>query len=61
MMESDLLIICYSLVQKEAPTWILYDLSDHLRMKGWQVPTYPLPKNLNETIVHRIVVQKILG
>ncbi|MCF8588644.1 glutamate decarboxylase [Gordonia sp. HY285] len=38
-------------------TWTLYDLQDRLRMKGWQVPAYPLADDLAEVTVQRIVVR----
>lgn len=37
--------------------WDLYDLSDRLRMRGWLVPAYPMPDDLAETTVQRIVVR----
>jgi len=37
--------------------WTLYDLSDRLRMRGWLVPAYPLPADLQEIVVQRIVVR----
>ncbi len=54
-------IICYTL--KHGATykdgtkveWNLYDLSDRLRMHGWQVPAYPLPDGAEEITVQRIV------
>ncbi len=58
---SELPVICYSLPTDKDIQWTLYDLSDRLRMKGWQVPTYPLPKNLANTFVHRIVVREDSG
>ncbi|MBO0474581.1 glutamate decarboxylase [Enterococcus sp. DIV0840] len=58
---SELPVICYSLTKNEKIQWTLYDLSDRLRMKGWQVPTYPLPKNMTNTLVHRIVVREDFG
>ena len=48
--------VCYRLATGSAP-FTLYDLSDRLRMRGWQVPTYPLPENRQDTIVHRILVR----
>lgn len=48
-------VICYKL--KKPVKWTLYDLSDRLQMKGWQVPTYPLPANVETTIVQRYVVK----
>jgi glutamate decarboxylase len=39
------------------PNWTLYDVSDRLRMKGWLVPAYPMPDNLSDTVVQRVVVR----
>jgi glutamate decarboxylase len=36
----------------------LYDLSDAVRERGWQVPAYTLPANLGDTTVMRIVVKE---
>ena len=41
--------------------WTLYDLGDRLRMHGWQIPAYPLPENLQDTIVQRIVCRADLS
>lgn len=54
-------ILCYSLKKNLNQNWTLYDLTDHLRMRGWQVPTYPMPDNLNDLIVQRIVCRADLG
>jgi glutamate decarboxylase len=48
--------VCYRLASEPGP-FSLYDLSDQLRMRGWQVPTYPLPPDRQDTIVHRIMVR----
>jgi glutamate decarboxylase len=42
---------------KEQSNWSLYDLSDRLRDRGWQVPTYRMPVNRQETVVQRVVVR----
>ncbi len=52
---TELPILCYKLKDNADVGWTLYDLSDRLMMKGWQVPTYPLPSCLEEKIVQRIV------
>jgi glutamate decarboxylase len=39
------------------PGFTLYDLADRLRVKGWQVPAYPLPANCNDVIVQRMVAR----
>jgi glutamate decarboxylase len=48
--------VCYQLADESAP-FTLYDLSDHLRMRGWQVPAYPLPANRQDTTVQRILIR----
>ncbi|BCZ19893.1 glutamate decarboxylase [Helicobacter sp. NHP19-012] len=52
-------IICWAMSAKakEEKQWDLYDLADHLRFNGWQVPAYTLPANLQEVSVMRIVVR----
>jgi glutamate decarboxylase len=50
-------IVCYRLRPGARVKWTLYDLSDRLRMKGWQVPTYPLPANMQNVIIQRYVVR----
>lgn len=35
----------------------LYDLANQLRLKGWQVPVYPLPPKRQDLIVQRVVMR----
>jgi glutamate decarboxylase len=42
---------------KKQTNWSLYDLSDRLRDRGWQVPTYRMPANREEVVVQRAVVR----
>ena len=35
----------------------VFDLSERLRMRGWQVPAYTFPNNMTDTAVMRIVVR----
>lgn len=51
----DLPVLCYTLREDAKRKWNLYDLSDRLRMRGWQVPAYPLPEEMEDMIVQRIV------
>ena len=37
--------------------WDLFDLADRLRMRGWLVPAYPMPENMQDLVVQRIVVR----
>ena len=46
-----------SWTQKEQANWSLYDLSDRLRDRGWQVPTYRMPANRDDLVVQRVVVR----
>ncbi|MBN7793041.1 glutamate decarboxylase [Microbacterium esteraromaticum] len=41
--------------------WDLYDLADRLRMRGWLVPAYPMPDDLADVVVQRIVVRSDLS
>ena len=54
-------IVCYRLKDENAVDWTLYDLADRLAMKGWQIPAYPLPINLDKTIIQRIVCRADLS
>ncbi len=35
----------------------LYDLSDRMRMRGWQIASYPLPSNRENTVIQRIMIR----
>jgi glutamate decarboxylase len=39
------------------PGFTLYDLADRLRVRGWQVPAYPLPANRTDLVVQRVLVR----
>lgn len=54
-------IVCYALKEDENRKWTLYELADRLLMKGWQVPAYPLPENMSDVVIQRIVVRSDLG
>ncbi|WP_308169507.1 pyridoxal-dependent decarboxylase [Acrocarpospora catenulata] len=47
--------ICYTAAEDAG--FSLYDLSTHLRIKGWQVPSYPLPADREETVVQRVLIR----
>ena len=40
------------------PGYTLYDLADRLRMRGWQVPAYPLTGSVSDVAVQRILVRQ---
>ncbi|SDG56117.1 glutamate decarboxylase [Sinosporangium album] len=48
--------VSYTLADPAEP-FSLYDLSDTLRMRGWQVPTYPLPAARDRTVVQRALIR----
>lgn len=47
-------VICFTM-RENAAGWNLYNLSDQLEKKGWQIPVYPLPDHAQDCIVCRIV------
>ena len=51
-------IVCWRLKKDAKTAWTLYDLADRLRMRGWLVPAYPLPANLEDVDVQRLVVRQ---
>jgi len=49
--------IAYTLNNPDQTPFSLYDLSDRLRMRGWQIASYPLPANRQDTVVQRILIR----
>ena len=43
---------------KEGKPYSVFDLSDKLREKGWQVPAYTMPDNATDVAVLRVVVRE---
>lgn len=39
------------------PGFTLYDLADRLRLRGWQVPAYPLPNRCSDVVVQRVLAR----
>ena len=44
-------------VQKSAK-WTLYDLQDKLAQKGWMVPAYAMPANIEKMVVMRVLCKQ---
>ncbi|MEM7321111.1 MAG: pyridoxal-dependent decarboxylase, partial [Pseudomonadota bacterium] len=49
--------VCYKLKDKAGRDYSLYDVSDRMRMRGWQLASYPLPSNRHQEIVQRVMVR----
>lgn len=54
---TDIPVFAWSLKEGHTKNWNLYNLSERLRMKGWLVPAYPMPDNIPDLTVQRIVVR----
>ena len=54
---SDIPVFAWRLREGYTENWNLYHLSDRLRMKGWLVPAYPMPADLTDITVQRVVVR----
>jgi glutamate decarboxylase len=49
---------CTWTLRKSAnPGFTLYDLADRLRLRGWQVPAYPMPEHCTDIIVQRVLAR----
>jgi glutamate decarboxylase len=42
----------------EDPGYTLYDLADRLRVRGWQVPAYPLTGTVSDVVVQRVLIRQ---
>ncbi|MDQ2678363.1 MAG: glutamate decarboxylase [Actinomycetota bacterium] len=58
---SDIPVFAYRLAPGHTTNWTLYDLSGALRSRGWQVPSYPMPDDLSDLTVQRVVVRNGLS
>ena len=45
---SDIPVFAWRLKEGHTDRWTLYNLADRLRTKGWLVPAYPMPDNLEQ-------------
>jgi glutamate decarboxylase len=53
---SDLPVFAFKL-RDEVDKYSVFDISERLRMRGWQVPAYTFPENLTDMAVMRIVIR----
>jgi glutamate decarboxylase len=54
---SDLPVLAFRLADPSAATYSVFDLSERLRQRGWLVPAYTFPENLQHVAVLRLVVR----
>jgi len=54
--KTDLPLIAFRL--KDESHFTIFDLSDHLRGRGWQIPAYTLAENAKHISIMRVVVQE---
>jgi glutamate decarboxylase len=58
---SDIPVFAYRLDPGHTDNWDLHDLAGQLRQRGWLVPAYPMPDDLADLTVQRIVVRNGLS
>ena len=56
--ETGIPTVTWKLVEGADPGYTLYDLADRLRIRGWQVPAYPLTGTASDIPVQRILVRQ---
>jgi glutamate decarboxylase len=54
---SDLPVFAFKLTDPDAAGYTVFDVSERLRQRGWLVPAYTFPENMQDTAVLRIVVR----
>jgi glutamate decarboxylase len=54
---SDLPVFAFMLRDPAAVNYTVFDLSERLRQRGWLVPAYTFPQDLEDTAVLRIVIR----
>ena len=58
---SDIPVFAWQLKDGYTSNWDLADLSERLRHHGWQVPAYPMPADIEDVTVMRVVVRNGLS
>jgi glutamate decarboxylase len=58
---TDIPVFAWQLTENHTDKWNLYHLSERLRLKGWLIPAYPMPDDLTDIVVQRIVVRNGLS
>jgi glutamate decarboxylase len=50
-------VLAFRLADPDAAGYSVFDLSERLRQRGWLVPAYTFPENMQDTAVLRMVVR----
>lgn len=50
--------VCFRVKEGENPGYTLYDLSERLRLRGWQVPAFALNGGMSDVVVMRIMCRR---
>jgi glutamate decarboxylase len=50
--------VAWRIREGEDPGYTLYDVADRLRVRGWQVPAYPLTGSVSDVAVQRVLVRQ---
>ena len=58
---TDIPVFAWQLAHGYTDKWNLYHLSERLRLKGWLIPAYPMPDDLSDVVVQRVVVRNGLS
>jgi glutamate decarboxylase len=58
---SELPVLAFMLRDPQAAHFTVFDLSERLRQRGWLVPAYTFPANMQDTAVIRLVVRNGFG
>jgi glutamate decarboxylase len=48
---------CWTLKEGSGVPFTLYDLADRLRVRGWQVPAYPMAANRGDLVIQRVLAR----
>ena len=58
---TDIPVFAWQLKPGYTSKWDLYDLGNQFRQRGWLIPAYPMPDNMSDLTVQRIVVRNGLS
>ncbi len=56
--QKDIPAVCLRMKAGYEPGYNLYELADRLRLRGWQVPAFSLPADVQDVVVMRVMVRR---